>query len=387
MPPLWRGYYLDGRNATRHPITIQLTTTALHIVKADGNTIHWPYGEIVQTQGAYEGEQVRLEYGAPLPQTVIVDDAAFLIAMQQAGAQKATHLHNPQQRPLRLRLTILAGIALLGATAGFYAWGIPGLAKILAPHIPVSWEEQLGASVLEHLAPPADRCVDQPRLLALESIVTRLSRGMPDSPYRIRLTVLDRPAINAFALPGGQVVVFRGLLEATKTPEQLAAVLAHEFQHIYKQHSTRAMIEQVSTSLLIAAVSGDFTGGLAYGIEGARVLGMLRYSRLHEDEADREGLRLLQAAGIDPAEMIAFYRIMEAQDPHDVAASSYLSTHPNTNDRIEKLIVLAGAPPPHPVKLLSLEDWKDLRSLCRRSVAASPQFSTGTPQQNISPRD
>lgn len=379
MPPLWRGYYLDGRNATRHPITIQLTATALHILKTDGNTIHWPYGEIVQTQGAYEGEQVRLEYGGPLLQTVIVDDSEFLTAMQQAGAQKATHLHNPQQRPLRLRLTILAGIALLGVTAGFYAWGIPGLAQFLAPHIPVSWEEQLGASVLEQLAPPSGRCLDEPRLLALESIVTRLSRTTPDSPYHIRLTVLDRPAINAFALPGGHVVMFRGLLEATETPEQLAAVLAHEFQHIYKQHSTRAMIEQVSTSLLIAAISGDFTGGLAYGIEGARVLGMLRYSRLHEDEADREGLRLLQAVGIDPAEMIAFYRIMEAQDPHDVAASSYLSTHPNTNDRIERLIALAGAPPPHPVKLLSLEEWKDLRSVCRRFVAASPQFSTDTP--------
>lgn len=380
MPPLWRGYYLDGRNATRHPITIQLTATALDIMKADGSTVRWPYGEIVQTQGGYEGEQVRLEYGAPLAQTVIVDDSAFLIAIQQATAQNATHFHNPQQRPRRLRLTILAGVALLGVTAGFYVWGIPGLAQLLAPHIPVSWEERLGTSVLEQLAPPADRCLDQPRLLALESIVTRLSQRMPDSPYRIRLTVLDRPAINAFALPGGQVVVFRGLLEATKTPEQLAAVLAHEFQHIYKQHSTRALIEQASTSLLIAAVSGDFTGGLAYGIEGARVLGMLRYSRLHEDEADREGLRLLQAAGIDPAEMIAFYRIMGAKDPHDIAASSYLSTHPNTNDRIEKLVVLAGAPPPHPVKLLSLQEWKDLRALCRRSVAGSPQFSMGTPQ-------
>ena len=380
MPPLWRGYYLDGRNATRHPITIQLTATALHILKTDGNTIHWPYGEIVQTQGAYEGEQVRLEYGAPLPQTVIVDDSAFLTAMQQAAAQKATRLHNPQQRPLRLRLTILAGIALLGVTAGFYVWGIPRLAQFFASHIPVSWEEQLGTSVLEQLAPPADRCVDQNRLRALEGIVTRLSRTMPDSPYHIRLTVLDRPVINAFALPGGQVVVFRGLLEATETPEQLAGVLAHEFQHIYKQHSTRTIIERASISLLIAAVSGDFTEALAYGIEGARVLGVLRYSRLYEDEADSEGLQLLQAVGIDPAEMIAFYRMMEAQHPHDVAASSYLSTHPNTNDRIEKLIVLAGAPPPHPVKLLSLEEWKDLRSLCRRSVAASPQFSTDTPQ-------
>ena len=183
------------------------------------------------------------------------------------------------------------------------------------------------------------------------------------------------------------MVVFRGLLEATETPEQLAGVLAHELQHIYKQHSTQAIIEQASTSLLIAAVSGDFTGALAYGIEGARVLGKLRYSRLHEDEADREGLRLLQTIGIDPAEMIAFYRIMEAQHPHDSAALSYLSTHPPTGDRIAKLAALTGVPPPHPVKLFSHEEWKDLRSLCQHPVASPPVAPTDTTQQDFSPQD
>jgi hypothetical protein len=93
-------------------------------------------------------------------------------------------------------VTDLAGVALLGVTAGFYIWGIPGLAKLVAPHIPVLGEEQLGISVLEQIAPAADRCVDQRRLLAIETIMTRLSRAMPDSPYRIRPTVLDRPMIN-----------------------------------------------------------------------------------------------------------------------------------------------------------------------------------------------
>lgn len=380
MAALWQGYYLDGRNAIRHPVTIQLTTTTLYIVKADGHTIRWPYGEIAQTQGAYEGEQVRFEHGEPLPQTVIVEDSSFLTALRKAAVSSGIHFHNPRQRPFRMRMTILAGMALLAVVAGFYIWGIPGLATFLAPRIPVSWEEQLGSSVLEHLAPSANRCVDQSRLPVIESIATRLSRTMADSPYRIRLTIVDRPAVNAFALPGGQVVVFRGLLEATETSEQFAGVLAHELQHIYKQHSTRAMIEQASTSLLIAAVTGDFTGGVAYGIEGARVLGMLRYSRLYEGEADREGLRLLQAVGIDPAEMIAFYRIMQAQHPHDGAASSYLSTHPGTNNRIDTLAVLAGAPPPHPVKLFPHEEWKDLRSLCQHSVASSPHAATDSTQ-------
>ena len=140
------------------------------------------------------------------------------------------------------------------------------------------------------------------------------------------------------------------------------------------------MIEQASTSLLIAAMTGDFTGGVAYGIEGARVLGMLRYGRLHQGEADREGLRLLQTVGIHPAEMIAFYRIMQAQRLHDVAASSYLSTHPDTDDRIKNLMALAGAPLPHPVKLFSREEWEALRSLCQHSVASSPQATKGSTQ-------
>ncbi|MDH5624891.1 MAG: M48 family metalloprotease, partial [Nitrospira sp.] len=99
-----------------------------------------------------------------------------------------------------------------------------------------------------------------------------MAAAFPDSPYRLQLTIVDRPVINACALPGGRIVLLRSLLEAAETPEQLAGVLAHEVQHIYQQHSTRVLLEQGSTSLLIMAVTGDFTGALAYGIEGARVL-------------------------------------------------------------------------------------------------------------------
>jgi beta-barrel assembly-enhancing protease len=380
MPTSWKGHYLDGRSATRHPVTIQLGRTALQIIQADGQTIHWPYAEIRQTQGSYAGEQVRLEHGTPLPRTVIVEDSAILTAMRQVASTSTAHFHNPQQRPLRMRLTVVAGVALLALTAGLYTWGIPLFANLLAPHIPVSWEEQLGRSVLEQFAPVANRCLDQNRLPVLERIVDRLSQGRPDSPYRIHLTVVDQPVINAFALPGGQVVVFRGLLEAAETSEQLAGVLAHELQHIYKQHTTRGLLEQASTSLLIAAVSGDFTGSLAYGIEGARVLGVLRYSRLHEDEADREGLLLLKSVGIDPADMIAFYRIMEEKQPSDPGAFSYLSTHPHTGDRIASLTALAGTPPPDSVKLVSPEEWKDVRALCKSKAKAQPQASPESKQ-------
>lgn len=364
MPRNWNGFYLDGLSATRHPITVHLTKTALHFLGPDGRQVSWPYRKIRQTQGAYEGEQVRLEYGARLAQTIIVQNVEFLADLHQAAATKFSHLHDPRQRGRRFQWTILASLALLAVIAGIYVWGVPATAKWLAPHVPLSWERQLGESTLGHLAPVNRRCTDPDRLAAIDRVLGQLTAAVPDSRYHIQVTVVDKPVVSAFALPGGQVVLLRGLLEATETPEQLAGILAHELQHIYKQHSIRAILEQGSTGLLIAAVTGDVTGALAFGIESARLLGVLRYSRLHEDEADRQGLDLLKVVGVDPSEMIAFYRTLAATHPSEGETFSYLSTHPRTEDRIAELTRLAGPPPLHPVSLLPGANWKDIRSMC-----------------------
>lgn len=364
MQRQWQGFYLDGQSASRYPITVHLTGTDLHFRAPDGRQLSWPYRQIRQTQGAYEGEQVRLEYGDPLPQTIIVQDAKFLADLHQAASTKVDHLHDSRQRNRRLQWTVMASLALLGVTAGMYFWGIPAAAKFLASHVPPSWERQLGDSALEHMASVGRRCTDPDRLAAIERVLGQLTAAAPDSRYHIQVTIIDKPVVNAFALPGGHVILLRGLLEATETPEQLAGVLAHELQHIYKQHSTRAILEQGSTSLLIAAVTGDVTGALAFGIESARALGMLRYSRLHEDEADRQGLHLLKVVGVDPAEMIAFYRTLGATHPSQGEIPSYLATHPRTEDRIAEMTRLADPPPARPVSLLPGKDWKDIRSMC-----------------------
>src|SRR5207302_1800985 len=107
---------------------------------------------------------------------------------------------------------------------------------------------------------------------------------------------VDDGTVNAFAVPGGQVVLLRGLVERTRTPEELAGVLAHELQHVIQRHATRLLLQHASTGLVLVAVSGDITGAMAYGIESARMLGTLRYSRHLESEADVEGLRMLLAA-------------------------------------------------------------------------------------------
>jgi predicted Zn-dependent protease len=255
-------------------------------------------------------------------------------------------------------------VAVIGLTAGLYFWGIPALAAALAPAVPVTWEEQLGQAAVAHLAPPGVACDDPARQAVLDAIVARLAATVPRSPYSFHVVVVNRPEVNALAAPGGYVVAFRGLVQHTRSPDEMAGVLAHEMQHVLQRHATQALIQHASVGLLITAVTGDVMGPLAYGLQSARVLGQLQYSRRAEREADAEGMKMLLAARIDPAGMIGFFETLKA-DERPRSVLKYLSTHPSTGDRIERLRTLAARERPGaPVRLLPGVDWNDMKGIC-----------------------
>lgn len=368
----WEGYYLDGRTAARYRAAIRLMRGGLQVTTEGGTTLWWPYGEVRQTQGFYAGEQVRLERGGEIPEALLVSDVAFLTALHRVAPELAARFHDPTRRRMRVRLTLLAALAVIGITAALYLWGIPGLAALVASRVPVSWEERLGEAVVESLAPPGKRCADATRARVINDIVTTLTAPLPGSPYTFRVMVVNDPTVNAFAAPGGYIVLFRGLLERTRTAEELAGVLAHELQHILQRHATRALLQHASTGLLLAALAGDASGAMAYGLESARTLGTLRYSRRNEEEADAEGLRMLLAAGVDPAGMIEFFEVLRKQGGDAPGLLAYLSTHPSPADRIAGLRALAGQSQRTPVKLLPGSDWGDIKKICQ---AAAPRRS------------
>ena len=166
-------------------------------------------------------------------------------------------------------------------------------------------------------------------------------------------------------VPGGQVVLLRPLVERSRTPEELAGVLAHELQHVLKRHATRLLLQHASTGLMLVAVSGDLTGVMAYGLESARVLGSLSYSRGFESEADSEGVRMLMAADIDPAGMIDFFEKLRASEGNLQSATRYLNSHPLAVDRVDNLKKLIASIP-HKTRPVELNrEWDDVRKICR----------------------
>jgi len=369
----WEAAYLDGRTAARRPATVHITRTGVDVaLRESGTRFFWPFREIRQTQGTYAGEQVRLERGGELAEALLIGDIGFLSAAR-AASPEAAHLHDPARRRFRVGLTFGALLAAIALALGIYYVAIPAFARVAAARVPVAWEEKLGAAIVEHFAPASRRCEDPARQARIDGIVSQLTAKAQPQPYTFRITVVNSGIVNAVAAPGGHIIVFRGLLERTDNAEELAGVLAHEIEHVLHRHITRAIFQQASKGVLMAALVGDVSGVVAYGLEGARTLGELQMSRAAESEADREGMRLLQEAGIDPAGMITFFEKLSKYERErgDDALTRYLRSHPTTAERIATLRALAAAAPAPERRLLAGDDWNDVKSLCGELPPAS----------------
>ena len=367
----WQGHYLDGQTAIRQPATVRLMREGLEVETSGGWRRLWPYGEVRQSQGFYEGEEVRLERGGEIPEVLLIPDLAFLTSLHAVAPGVRGRFHDPSGRGQRVRLTVLAAVALVGITGALYLWGIPVMAALVAPRVPVAWEQRLGRSTVEYLAPRQLICSDPRRQRMLDAIVARLAEPTR-SPYRFRLIVVNQPIINALAAPGGDIIVYRGLLAEMRSPEELAGILAHEMQHVQQRHITQAVIQHASTGLLLAAVTGDMTGPLAYGLQSARVLGQLQYSRRAEAQADTGAMKMLLAARVDPSGLLQFFETLTSEEKHAPGALRYLSSHPSPSARLERLRTLAAGAPGPPVPLLPGADWEDVKRICATAGTEPP---------------
>ena len=263
-----------------------------------GGTLFWPYEEIRWSGSMSDDGQMRVERGGEIPEVLLVPASLFIQAVRFAAPEQARRFDKRGSRGSRL-LKILgsavgAGVVLLA----LYLWGIPALASVIAPHVPLKWEENLGQGVVEYFAPRARQCRDPVCTQAINEIMRRLNASASNSRYTFRVIVVNDPMINALAAPGGYILIFRGLLERTETPEELAGVLAHEMQHVLHGHATRQILQHASINVLLTAMTGDASSAMSYGLGAASTLGLLRYGRQYEEEADREAIRLL-AVGQD----------------------------------------------------------------------------------------
>jgi beta-barrel assembly-enhancing protease len=362
-PTEYKGSYYDGQSLEPQQVTITVEPVGLSLHFANGTTRNWNYQELRQTQGRYSGEEVRFERGTGIGETLVISNANILIAIHEQGESRAGHVHHPGRRLTRVYWTLFAALAVIPMIYGIFTWGVPWLARPITGAIPVSWEIQLGQLVQQEFTAGKPVCTN-PRLIhAVESIMTTLTDSINTLPFRFQVTVVDSPVINAMAAPGGYVIVFRGLLQDTVSPEEFAGVLAHEMQHILLRHTMHLIVRHVSIAFIIAALSGDASGMVTYALQAAQTLQTLSYSRDAEDQADEQGFQLLQQAGINPEGMLTFFAKLGKAQPGDTVFR-YLSTHPATKDRLAHL---EGLRPPDSTTYQTFpfqSEWPEIILLC-----------------------
>ncbi len=234
--------------------------------------------------------------------------------------EDAISLFGRKGRPFsqRKRVAIYAG--LLMALAGAVWTGAPVLSVTLAQKVPIEWETLLSRKLLSTLEP--ELCREPDVQAALAVLVEPLIHGEP-LPYVPVIRVIRDPAVNAFALPGGLIVLNTGLLAKIKSHEALQGVIAHELQHVLHRHVLAALIRGSLFTAFWAVTVGDYSGMLAMDPASVYQLATLRFSRDAETEADAAAIQMLVRAGISSEPFEEFL----AKDLSGLTGLSFLSTH------------------------------------------------------------
>jgi predicted Zn-dependent protease len=242
-------------------------------------------------------------------------------------------------------------LALLLSASAACAFGqdLPDLGASVGGPLSPQVERRIGESIMRDIRFRDPSFVDDPEVSDyLYVLGNRLVSASPDARGDFEFYAIRDPAINAFALPGGFVIVNTGLLLASQNESELASVLAHEIAHVTQRHISRLLgaqqqVQKLQLPAMVAIVAAgmltgraDLVAGAAAAVQAGGIQAQINYTRDFEREADRIGFQTLVAADFDPAAMPAFFEKMQRSTrvSDDGSVPSYLRTHPVTTERI-----------------------------------------------------
>ena len=316
--------FYDAASSAARPVTVTVSGDTVEIGGGDAPPAVWPRAELRYEDSAIAGGPLRVTCPSA-PGLLMISDPRLLALFGRRAKSGASSLAQG--------LAILAAIAL-GLILAAYFLLLPWIAGVLARHVPSSLEQQLGRVALEQLAPPAQRCEDPSVVKPVRAIVDKLARHAPNMGYTFQVFIVKDKTVNALATPGGYIVVYTGLLEKTKSPEELAAVLAHEMTHVTARHSMVGIMRAMTFWVMLSYMIGDTSGIL---IQSAGALSQLSYQRGQEEEADRGAMRLFEEAHVDPRGLERAFTMLSKETPEVPAPARYFSTHPRTEDRLAEI--------------------------------------------------
>ncbi len=305
--------------------------------------IKLPYAGIQSNRGGSGNNLIFFNHPSEPEWSVYTSDKSILKDDEIKSNSAFTNLSSSRKKELSIisSIILVAALFITLSIFGFYYFK-EMITYFIASQIPISWEKKLGSTVFNSITQGKKIYKDKELIALLNPIMLPLSTATKESGYEFEVYILEDNRVNAFAIPGGIIVIHTELLKKAGSPEEIAGVLSHEISHITQKHGLRQMINSLGIFLLVQTLFGDFTGLIAILTQNSGLLLASKFSRDYEREADANGFNILISSNINPQGMVDFFKkIQEIENEHKGLESEeifkFLSTHPGTEERIISL--------------------------------------------------
>jgi Zn-dependent protease with chaperone function len=368
----------DTFPATGQPCYVEISTSGLTVrfdeSASEAGELTVPFSTLSVSAGGLNHDQLVVKWRAGVQAyTLYLKDPDLIRSFRASTPPELTRdleKTATKVRQVRSRQRTVWSI-VLGAVVGLalFLWlGSDLLVEFAIDRIPVEWEQKLGESAYRDFLMQQTVLKESPAVAAVNEITQRLTEQIPHNPYKFEISVVKSEIVNAFALPGGYIVVFTGLMQKAESGEEVAGVLSHELNHVLRRHGLNRIVKQIGLMAIVTIILGDQQGLIGLMKQVGVELLTLKFGRAQETEADVTGLRLLHRAKIDPSGMITFFqRLSEKED----GRVEWLSTHPMSAGRAALLKIEMAALPKNTLEPFSFQ-WKTVQESLGVQTVVTP---------------
>lgn len=309
--------------------------------EGSGQSASLPFAGLEVRRGGASNRLIFFEHPRHPEWSIYTTDTSILsderLLAEESVLRSIRRIRGEKRRGMAIGTIIVA--IFVAAVLGLIQLKDP-LVRAVVRRVPPSVEAKLGDVALRQILLMSETVTDPRINEPLEGLLSRISTAT-GSAHTFRLHVIDDESVNAFALPGGHVLFNTGLLLKAESAEEIAGVMAHEVAHVTEQHSLQQIVSTIGVFALVQALFGDVSGLIAVAADGGARLLTMSFSRDGERDADSKGLEFLQKAKIDPGGMLSFFGKLKNEEKGAAEGAApalqLLSTHPATDERIERL--------------------------------------------------
>lgn len=323
------GTYFDGKSSVSKDVNIEFNDARfeLNIRTIDQEIVRWKVDQIHFDKYGNVLEVRHTDFPSALLTTT--DERLKNHLFLELKKNKKISMY---QRMLGMGFSkiLLLAIGLFGFMMFSYFVFLPPIAEKSAALLPESFDQEIGLIAMHSMEFGMD--IDSAKTQKLNEFASQLKLN---NSKPLEFKVVNSDMVNAFALPNGYIVIYSGILDTMKNPEDLTALIGHEVSHVNQRHSIKMMCRNLAGYLVVSLVFSDVNGMMAVIADNAHQLHSLTYSREFEQEADEKGLEILMQNQMNPQGMVHLFETLEKEEMVEIP--EILNSHPLTKNRLNNM--------------------------------------------------